>query len=95
MLFLAIQEEGRKNTNMRFWIWTTDFRDLGPLVLLTKGLLGSFSVMSDITFVCFVFFQSSERIYWLLGAGVVAEYDAKRVLMEMDVCMGKQMSMDV
>lgn len=63
-LFLAIQEEGRKNTNMRFWIWTTDFRDLGPLVLLTKGLLGSVSVMSDITFV----FQSSERIYWLLRA---------------------------
>lgn len=49
---------------MRFWIWTTDFRDLGPLVLLTKGLLGSVSVMSDITFV----FQSSERIYWLLRA---------------------------
>lgn len=28
-------------------------------------------------------------------SGVVAKYDAKRVLMEMDVCMGKQISMDV
>lgn len=26
---------------------------------------------------------------------MVAKYDAKRVLMEMDVCMGKQISMDV